>query len=87
MQHTRVYVDALGVPIHVATSGEPFPAEPIDAPAIAGVRAFTFRLRGEGFMRAREVLDLIEADTPLQLRWKPAAGLLVTDVVGDVKPI
>lgn len=88
MQHTRVYVDALGVPIHVATSGTPFRGdEPIQSADIAGVRAFTMTLRAEGFMRAREVLNLLEPASATRLRWKVAASDLIDRSDGDVDPV
>lgn len=88
MQTTRVYVDALGLPIHVATSDGSFTgAEPIQSASIAGVRRLTFTLRGAGFMRARDVLNLLEPATPQRLRWKPGASDLIAESTGDVNPI
>lgn len=88
LQHTRVYVDALGLPIHVATSEAPFAGdEPIQSASIAGVRVLTFKPRVTGFIRARGVLNLLEPATPQRLRWKPAASGLISDSAGDVNPI
>lgn len=88
MQYTRVYVNALGEPIHVASSDAPFEGdEPIQSVDIAGVRVFTFTLRAKGFMRAREVLNLLEPATPQRLRWKPAASARIDTSDGDVDPV
>lgn len=88
MQFTRVYVDAVGQPIHVATSEGPFTGdEPIQSVNIAGVRVLTFTPRGPGFLGARQVLNLLEPATPQRLRWKPAASGLIAESDGDVNPI
>ena len=88
MQFVRVYVNALGIPVHVATSDEPFTGEqPIQSADIVGVRALTLTLRDKGFMRARDVLNLLEPATPTRLRWKAGASDRIADSDGDVNPI
>ena len=88
MQFTRIYVDALGAPIHCATAEAPFTGEePIQSASIAGVRVLTFTSRGMGFLRAREVLNLLEPATLTRLRWKAGAGDFIAESDGDVNPI
>lgn len=80
MQHTRFYVNSAGEVIHVATQEVPFTFDPIADDSIVSVREMVFDAVPDRFIRARELLRVLDVAEAERLRWLPGAAGLIRDL-------
>lgn len=85
MQYTRVYVNSTGEVIHVATSGIPITFDPVIDEATASVYEFVFDAVPDRFVRARELLGVLDTVQGERLALRPAATQLIANFRNEAR--